>query len=145
MLVSRRKVPSAGTKMAPPPKEDGKRVCPIGECREAATHPLDDCKGFGDLSVTKRRKVLKEWGLCECCLTNCKDEETGTWCGQRVGFQRHWLLRLAVQQEVIRADRAKWKGDQSQNRAMGRDQQPKGAPPEKIRRLNSSEQNRNKG
>jgi hypothetical protein len=45
-----------------------------------AIHPLDSCKGFGDLSVTKRRKVLKERNLCECCFMDCRDKETGARC-----------------------------------------------------------------
>ncbi len=51
------------------------------------------------------------------------------------------MLRLAVEQEVTRADRAERKGDQSRNRAAGRDRQLKDAPPEKVRRLSSGEQN----
>ncbi len=62
-------------------------MCPIGDCQESAVHPLDDCKGFGNLSVTKRRKMLKERSLCECCLTNCKDKETGARCYRRTGFR----------------------------------------------------------
>jgi hypothetical protein len=50
-------------KMASPPEEKEKWVCPIGECQESAVHPLVDCKGFGNLSVTKRRKMLKERSL----------------------------------------------------------------------------------
>jgi hypothetical protein len=52
-------------------------MCPISECQESAVYPLDTCKGFGDLSVTKRRKMLKERSLCECFLTDCRDKETG--------------------------------------------------------------------
>jgi hypothetical protein len=58
------------------PEAEEKWECPINECRESAIHPLDSGKGFGDLSVTKRRKMLKERNLCECCLTDCRDKET---------------------------------------------------------------------
>jgi hypothetical protein len=78
VLVPKQKVSSDGTKMAPPPREDGKWVCPIGGCREPATHLLDECNIFKDLTLTKRQKALKERGLCECCLTDCRDRETGT-------------------------------------------------------------------
>jgi hypothetical protein len=143
--VPRQKVRSGGTKMAPPAKEDGKWVCPIDGCREAAIHPQDDCSEFGGLTVTKRQKVLKERDLCECCLTDCKDEETGTRCYQQTGFRQHRVLRLAVQQEAIQTDRVEQKRDQSRNSTMGKDRQLKDAPPEKIRRLNSIEQNCSKG
>jgi hypothetical protein len=41
-------------------------VCPVSKCQDSAVHPLDECEGFKDLSVSQRRKVLKEWGRCEC-------------------------------------------------------------------------------
>ncbi len=85
--------------MASPSREREQWACPINECRETAAHPLDSCKGFGDLSVTKRRKVLRERKLCEYCLTDCKDKKTGARCYQQTGFRRHRLLRMAVQQE----------------------------------------------
>ncbi len=53
---------------------------PHRECREVATHPLDEYKEFGGLTVTKRRRALKDQGLCECCLTSCRDKEIGTKC-----------------------------------------------------------------
>jgi hypothetical protein len=103
--LSRGRASSSGAKMASPPEERERWVCPIDECRESAVHPLDGCKGFGDLSVTKRRKMLKERNLCECCLTDCKDKETGARCYRQTGFRRHHLLRLAVQQEVTSTER----------------------------------------
>ncbi len=51
---------------APPPGAGEEWACPVSECRESATHPLDNCKGFQGLSITKRRKMLKEWDRCEC-------------------------------------------------------------------------------
>ncbi len=43
---------STGVEMRSPPGEDERWMCPIDECPEVAAHTLDDCKGFGDLSVT---------------------------------------------------------------------------------------------
>jgi hypothetical protein len=113
VVVSRRRASSNRTKRASPPEENKELVCPIDECRESAAHPLNGCKGFGGLLVTKRRKVLKERGFCGCCLTDCRDKETGARCYQQTGFRRHRLLRLAVQQEVTLANREEQKGDQS--------------------------------
>ncbi len=58
--MSEQEVPIGGAKVVPPPSEYGKWACPINECREAAAHPLDECKECGGLSVTKRRRALKE-------------------------------------------------------------------------------------
>ena len=101
-LAQRGKEPLGGAEGAPPPGAGEEWACPISECWELTTHPLDNCKGFQGLSITKRRKMLREWGRCECCLTNCRDRETGARCYRRIGFRRH-LLRLAVQQEAISA------------------------------------------
>ncbi len=95
--------PSGGTERAPPLGAAEEWACPVSECRESTTHPLDECKGFQGLSITKRRKVLKEWDRCECCLTDCRDRETGARCYRRIGFRGHHLLRLAVQQETMSA------------------------------------------
>ncbi len=97
-------------------------VCPVSKCRDSTTHPLDECGGFRDLSVSQRRKVLKDWGRCECCLTDCRDRKTGSRCYRRVGFRRHHLLGLVPQ---ARADQAKSRGQQQRNpqgRAAGRGQ-----------------------
>ncbi len=83
--------------------------------------------------------MLKERNLCECCLTNCKDKETGARCYRKTGFRRHRLLRLVVQQEVTLAERTERKGEQSRNRAVGADRLPRDAPPEKFRRLDDGE------
>jgi hypothetical protein len=52
-------------------------TCPVSKCQDSA-HPLDECGEFRDLSVTQRRKAIKEWDRCECCLTDCRDRKTGT-------------------------------------------------------------------
>ncbi len=57
----------------PPPGEGEEWACPVKECQDSAAHPLDECKEFKGLSVTQRRKALKEWDHCECCLTDCPD------------------------------------------------------------------------
>jgi hypothetical protein len=59
-------------------------ACPISKCQDSAAHPLDECGEFRDLSVSQRRKVLKEWGRCECCLTDCRDGKTGSLPPDRV-------------------------------------------------------------
>jgi hypothetical protein len=72
-------------------------ACPVSKCQDLATHPLDECGEFRDLSVTQRRKAIKEWDRCECCLTECRDGKTGSRCYRRIGFRRHHLLRLVSQ------------------------------------------------
>ncbi len=72
-------------------------TCPVDECQDSAAHPLDECEEFRGLSVTQRRKAIKEWDRCECCLTDCRDRKMGTRCYRRIGFRRHHLLRLAAQ------------------------------------------------
>jgi hypothetical protein len=72
-------------------------TCPVGKCQDSAAHPLDECEEFRGLSVTQRRKVIKEWDRCECCLTDCRDRRTGTRCYRQIGFRRHHLLRLVSQ------------------------------------------------
>jgi hypothetical protein len=69
-----------GAEKAPPPGAGEEWACAVNECRESATHPLDNCKGFLGLWITKRRKMLREWSRCECCLTDCRDRETGARC-----------------------------------------------------------------
>ncbi len=61
------------------------------------------------MSVTQRRKAIKEWDRCECCLTDCRDRQTGSRCYRRIGFRRHHLLRLVSQ---TRANQAKSGGRQ---------------------------------
>jgi hypothetical protein len=72
-------------------------TCPVSKCQDSAAHPLDECEEFRGLSVTQRRKAIKEWDRCECCLTDCQDRRTGVRCYRRIGFQRHHLLRLVSQ------------------------------------------------
>jgi hypothetical protein len=35
-------------------------TCPISECQDSATHPLDECEKFKSLSVLQREKAIKE-------------------------------------------------------------------------------------
>jgi hypothetical protein len=86
-------------------------VCPVSKCQDSATHPLDECGGFKDLSVPQRRKVIKEWDSCECCLTDCRDRKTGSRCYRRAGFRRHCLLGLVPQ---AKANQAEIRGRQQQ-------------------------------
>jgi hypothetical protein len=82
-------------------------ACPVSKCQDSAAHPLDECGEFRELSVTQRRKVIKEWDRCECCLTDCRDRKTGSKCYRRIGFRRHHLLRLVSQ---TRANRPRAEG-----------------------------------
>ncbi len=84
-------------KGAPHPGAGEDWTCPVGKCQDSTAHPLDECEEFRGLSVTPRRKAIKEWDRCECCLTDCRDKKTGTRCYRRIGFWRHHLLRLAAQ------------------------------------------------
>jgi hypothetical protein len=86
-------------------------ACPVSKCQDSAAHPLDECGGFKDLSVPQRRKVLKDWGRCECCLTDCRDRKTGSRCYRRAGFRRHRLLGLVLQ---AKANQVKSGGRQQQ-------------------------------
>ncbi len=70
-------------------------ACPVSKCQDSAAHPLDESGEFRELSVTQRKKAIKEWDRCECCLTDCQDRKTGSRCYRRIGFRRHHLLRLA--------------------------------------------------
>jgi hypothetical protein len=82
---------------APHPGAGEDWTCPVGKCQDSVAHPLDECEEFRGLSVTQRRKAIKEWDRCECILTDCRDRKTGTRCYRRIGFRRHHLLRLAEQ------------------------------------------------
>jgi hypothetical protein len=86
-------------------------ACPLSKCQDSAAHPLDECGEFRELSVTQRRKAVKEWDRCECCLTDCRDRKTGSRCYRRIGFRRHHLLRLVSQ---ARASQARSGGRQQQ-------------------------------
>jgi hypothetical protein len=145
VFVLRGRASSKRAKMAPPLEAEEDWACPVGDCRESATHPLDSCKGFEGLSITKRRKMLKERSLCECCLADCRDEETGARCFQKTGFRRHHLLRLTVQQETTSAQKTERKDERPWNGAAGASQAPRDAPPpKKFRRLNGGEKRRGK-
>ncbi len=142
-LAQKGRAPLEGAEEASPPKAGEKWACPVNDCRESATHPLDNCKGFEDLSITKRRKMLREWSRCECCLTDCRDRETGARCYRRIGFRRHHLLRLAVQQEVTSARDSKRQEEQPRGEAAGADQTSRDVPPKRSRRT-GGEQERGK-
>jgi hypothetical protein len=122
-LEEREKSPIARSGMRPAERgsgPDGKTlrpgagecwVCPVSKCQDPAAHPLDECGGFKDLSVSQRRKVIKEGDRCECCLTDCRDRKTGSRCYRRVGFRRHRLLGLVPQ---AKANQAESRGRQQQ-------------------------------
>jgi hypothetical protein len=67
--------------------------------------------GAGEYWACPVSKAIKEWGRCECCLTDCRDRKTGSRCYRRIGFRRHHLLRLVSQ---TRANQAKSGGSQQQ-------------------------------
>ncbi len=81
----------------PPPGAGEYWTCPVSKCQDSAAHPLDECGEFRGLTVTQRRKAIKEWDRCECCLTDCRDKKAGIRCYRRIGFRRHHLLRLVSQ------------------------------------------------
>jgi hypothetical protein len=101
-------------------------VCPVGK---SATHPLDECGEFRDLSVTQRRRAIKEWNCCECCLTDCRDRKTGSRCYRRIGFRRHHLLRLVSQTRAnqARSRRRQQRQPQGEANEAGRNA-PRGKP-----------------
>jgi hypothetical protein len=94
-------------------------ACPVSRCQDSAAHPLDECEEFRGLSVTQRRKAVKEWDRCECCLTDCRDRKTGTRCYRRIGFRRHHLLRLAAQPRATPARGCGRRQQQPQGEASG--------------------------
>jgi hypothetical protein len=104
-------------------------TCPVSECQDSAVHPLDECEEFKSLSVPQREKAVREWGRCECCLTDCRDRKTGSRCYRRIGFRRHHLLRLVPQAEAGQAGN---KGRQQQRprrkTAKGDQNTPRGRP-----------------
>ena len=73
------------------PGEGEHWTCPVSECQDSAAHPLDECERFKGLSIPQRKKAIKEWNRCECCLTDCRDRKTGSRCYRRIGFRRHHL------------------------------------------------------
>ncbi len=104
-------------------------MCPVSKCRDSAAHPLDECGEFRDLSISQRRKAIKEWGRCECCLTDCRDRKTGSRCYHRIGFRRHHLLGLTSQARADQAKRGGRQQRQPQGKAAGAGQNtPRGKP-----------------
>ena len=104
-------------------------ACPVSKCQDLATHPLDECGEFRDLSVTQRRKAIKEWDRCECCLTECRDGKTGSRCYRRIGFRRHHLLRLVSQTRANHVGNGGRRQRQPQGEADGAGQNtPRGKP-----------------
>jgi hypothetical protein len=91
-------------------------ACPVSKCQDSAAHPLDECGEFRDLSVTQRRKAIREWNRCECCLTDCRDRKTGSRCYCRIGFRRHHLLRLVSQARANQARDGECRQPQSQGK-----------------------------
>jgi hypothetical protein len=79
-------------------------TCPVSECQDSAAHSLDECEKFKSLSVPQREKAVKEWNRCECCLTDCRDRNTGSRCYRRIRFRRHHLLRLVPRQWQTRPE-----------------------------------------
>jgi hypothetical protein len=104
---------------------------------------LSECSEFGKLPVAGRRQAVGDQGLCKCCLTDCEGKEAGTRCYQQDRPWQHQLLQVAAEEEVVLTGRAKWKGGRSPSRA-GKGCRFRDTPPEKVRRLNSAEQGRNR-
>jgi hypothetical protein len=114
---------------APHPGAGEDWACPVGKCQDSAAHPLDECEEFRGLSVTKRRKAIKEWDRCECCLTDCRDRKTGIRCYRRIGFRRHHLLRLASQARANPVRNGGCQRQQPQGEANGAGRNtPRGKP-----------------
>jgi hypothetical protein len=88
--------------------------------------------------VAERKQAVKNRSLCECCLTDCENEETGMRCYLQRRPGQHGLLGLAVEEEVALTDRTERKGGPSLSRA-GRDRQLKDTHPEKFKRLSRVE------
>jgi hypothetical protein len=105
---------------APHPGAGEDWTCPVGECQDSAAHPLDECEEFKGLSVTQRRKAIKEWDRCECC----RDRKTGTRCYRRIGFRRHHLLRLAAQPRANPAGTAGASSSNLRGRSIGQAEIP---------------------
>jgi hypothetical protein len=104
-------------------------TCPVSKCQDSAAHPLDECGEFRDLSVTQRRKAIKEWDRCECCLTDCRDRKTGSRCYRRIGFRRHHLLRLVSQTRASQARNGGRRQQQSQGEiSLASRNAPRGKP-----------------
>ncbi len=104
-------------------------ACPISECQDSAAHPLDECEEFKSLSVSQRRKAIKEWNRCECCLMDCRDRKTGSRCYRRVGFRWHHLLGLVPQATANQAGSKRRQQQRLRRKAAKGDQNtPRGQP-----------------
>jgi hypothetical protein len=104
-------------------------ACPISKCRDSATHPLDECGEFKRLSVPQRKKAIKEWNRCECCLLDCRDRKTGSRCYRRVGFRRHHLLGLVPQAKANQVGSKRCQQQQPRRKtAKGGQNTPQGEP-----------------
>jgi hypothetical protein len=110
--------------------EAGERwACPVSKCQDSAAHHLDECGEFRELSVTQRRKAVKGWSRCDCCLTDCRDRKTGSRCYRRIGFRRHHLLKLVSQTRTNQAKSVGGQQRQSQRKAAETGQNtPQGKP-----------------
>ncbi|MFN9907619.1 MAG: hypothetical protein ACK56F_16095, partial [bacterium] len=114
---------------SPRPGAGERRVCPMRECQGSATHPLDECENFRNLSVTQREGMVRNWNRCECCLTDCRDKRTGSRCYRRTRFRRHHLLRLVPQAEASPAGDKMRQQQRPRRRAAKGDQTiPQGKP-----------------
>jgi hypothetical protein len=104
-------------------------ACPISECRDSVTHPLDECGEFKSLSVPQRRKTIKEGNRCECCLMDCRDRKTGSRCYRQVGFRRHYLLELVPQAKANQTGSEKCRQQRLRGKATkGGQNTPRGEP-----------------
>jgi hypothetical protein len=104
-------------------------ACPISKCQDSAAHPLDECAEFKSLSVPQRKKAIKEWNRCECCLMDCRDRKTGSRCYRRVGFCRHHLLGLAPQAKANQAGSNRRQQQRLRRKAVkGGQNTPRGKP-----------------
>jgi hypothetical protein len=127
--VQRGRRPARKAEGTPPPPAAGEEwACPVNECQDLAAHPLDECEEFRGLLVTQRRKALKEWDRCECCLMDCRDRETGARCYRRIRFRQHHLLRLAAQSGATPARSCGHRKQQSQGETSGAGRAPGGTP-----------------
>ncbi len=104
-------------------------ACPVSECQDPAAHPLDECEEFKSLSVPQRKKAIKEWNRCECCLMDCRDRKTGSRCYRRIGFRRHHLLGLVPQAEANQAGSKRRQQQRPRRKAAkGGQNTPRGRP-----------------
>jgi hypothetical protein len=58
--VQRGRKPAEKTEGTPPPGAGEEWTCPVNECQDSEAHPFNECEEFKSLSVTQRRKAIKE-------------------------------------------------------------------------------------